>query len=53
MNYHELLNELKENKRIIIPQALVGQFRNYAESFGIYAQGGAILPNDMRVLYID
>lgn len=53
MNYYKLLNELKAEKRIIIPQTLVERFRDYAESFGIYAQGGAILANDLRVLYID
>ena len=54
MNYYESkLEELLSKKQIRIHQALVEQFRNFAASLGIYVEGGAILPNDIRVLYID
>lgn len=53
MSYKELLEQLKAEKRITIPQTLVGQFRNYAEQYGICVQGGGIWPNGMRLLYID
>lgn len=50
--YSKWLNELKENKRIVIPQHYVYLFRVYAESNGVFAQGAGIVGN-MRTLYID
>ena len=47
------LAELKAKKNIIIPQSQVEQFRYYAYKNNVYPCGGAILPNDMRVLYLD
>ena len=50
--YSEWLNELKENKRIVIPQNYVYPFREYAKSNGVFSQGAGIVGN-MRTLYID
>ena len=47
------LAELKAKKNLVIPQSQVEQFRNYANKNNVYPCGGAILPNNMRVLYLD
>lgn len=45
-------NTLCIEKSVIIPEASVNSFCKYANSFGVYPMGGAILENDMRVLYL-
>lgn len=45
-------NRLVARRSIIIPDTKVEAFCEYANRKGIYPMGGAILENDMRVLYL-